>query len=273
MAQHAKGVKWYIIIAFVITWAVALLIYVLHIPLPESTAAMAAVPAPLMLLSLLGSFGPAIAAFVVRKWITREGFADAGLSLNLRGGWKYYLAAFFFPLLVVPVAVVVAAATGVARPDLSALATLVPLFVGSPITGLIYFGEEFGWRAYLQDRVAPGKPLPAALWTGLIWGIWHWPWVLLGMMMGGNLLGLLFYIVDSAVGSIFLGWLRTKGKSVWPAALAHGTGNMVVSGAMAIMSPVPSELTWGVFCLAGYAVLAAILVLSSEVKSRETAAA
>ena len=29
-------------------------------------------------------FVPAIATFVVRKWITREGFADAGLRLNLR---------------------------------------------------------------------------------------------------------------------------------------------------------------------------------------------
>lgn len=42
-----------------------------------------------LLLTLPTSFGPAIGAIVVRKWITREGFADAGLSLNLRQGWKY----------------------------------------------------------------------------------------------------------------------------------------------------------------------------------------
>ena len=62
---------------------------------------------------------------MVRKWITREGFADSGLSLNLRKGWKYYLAAFFFPLVVVPVAVLAAAATGLAWPDLTTLATTV----------------------------------------------------------------------------------------------------------------------------------------------------
>ena len=271
MAQHAKGIKWYIIIAFAISWASLLLINVLHIPLPESTAGMTAASGPLMLLGMLATFGPAIAATVVRKWITREGFADAGLSLNLRGGWKYYLAALLFPLIVVPVAVLAGAVTG-ARPDLSVLATLVPLLIGGLVAGLMYFGEEFGWRAYLQDRVAPGKPLLAALWTGLVWGIWHWPYVFLGLTMGGNLLGLLFYVVDSAMGSIFLGWLRTKGKSVWPAALAHGVGNMAVSGAMTALFPGMSELTWGVLAMVGYAVLALLLVLSGQVKSREAAA-
>ena len=69
---------------------------------------------------MLGSFGPAIAATIVRKWITREGYKDAGLRLNLRTGWKYYLFAFLHPLVVVPVAVGVAAAAGVAISGLSA---------------------------------------------------------------------------------------------------------------------------------------------------------
>jgi len=168
MAQHAKGIKWFILIAFAITWASLLLINVLHLPLPESTTGMATASGPVMMLVMLGTFGPAIAVTVVRKWITREGFADAGLSLNLRKAWKYYLAAFLFPLVVVPVAVLVGAVTGLARPDLSALATIVPLFVVSLVGALIYFGEEFGWRGYLHDRVAPGKPLLAALRTGLV---------------------------------------------------------------------------------------------------------
>jgi membrane protease YdiL (CAAX protease family) len=267
MAQHAKGIKWYIIIAFAIMWGGLLLIQVLHLPLPGLTGEITPDFLPAVLLSTLATFGPAIAAFVVRKWITREGFADAGLSLNLKGGWKYYLCALFFPLLVIPVAVLVAVVTGLARPDLTTLATLVPLFASSLVAGLLYFGEEFGWRGYLQDRMAPGKPVLAALWTGLVWGIWHWIMVLLGLSFGGNLLALLIYPIDCAVGSIFLGWLRTKSKSVWPAALAHGAGNMVISGAMTAIFPgAPELLTWAVFGLAGYVVLALILVLTGQVR-------
>jgi uncharacterized protein len=38
----------------------------------------------------------AIDCFVVRKWITREGFGDAGLRPNLRH-WPLYLLALLWP--------------------------------------------------------------------------------------------------------------------------------------------------------------------------------
>jgi hypothetical protein len=49
----------------------------------------------------LGAFSPALAALVVRRWITREGFVDAGLGLDLRQGWPYYLFGCLLPLPVV----------------------------------------------------------------------------------------------------------------------------------------------------------------------------
>jgi uncharacterized protein len=52
-----------------------------------------------------GAFAPAIAAIVVRKWVTGEGFADAGLRLKLRRGWPYYLFGWLLPLAVVTVIV------------------------------------------------------------------------------------------------------------------------------------------------------------------------
>ena len=45
-----------------------------------------------------GALSPAVAAIIVRKWVTREGFSDAGLRLN-RHHWRYYLAALVLPLL------------------------------------------------------------------------------------------------------------------------------------------------------------------------------
>jgi hypothetical protein len=45
-----------------------------------------------------GMFAPAIAAIVVRAWVTGDGFADAGLRPRLRRGWRCYL----FALLLAP---------------------------------------------------------------------------------------------------------------------------------------------------------------------------
>jgi membrane protease YdiL (CAAX protease family) len=273
MANRSKGITWFVVISFAITWGSVLGIYLLRTSLPDPSEAL---PNPLLgLLSILGTFGPAIAAIVVRKWITREGFKDAGLHLNLRAGWKYYLCALLYPLVVIPVAWGMAAAAGVAISGLSAqsLATVVPLFGISMVWTLIYFGEEFGWRGYLQDRVAPGKPLPAALLTGLIWGIWHYAFVISGISLSGNPAALLIYPINCALISIFYGWMRTKSKSVWPVCLAHAVGNMVVTNVVAMLLPDVLELlAWGVFRLAGYAVVALVLVLSRQVIWREAPA-
>ena len=273
MANRSKGITWFVVISFAITWGSVLGIYLLRTSLPDPSEAL---PNPLLgLLSILGTFGPAIAAIVVRKWITREGFKDAGLHLNLRAGWKYYLCALLYPLVVIPVAWGMAAAAGVAISGLSAqsLATVVPLFGISMVWTLIYFGEEFGWRGYLQDRVAQGKPLPAALLTGLIWGIWHYAFVISGISLSCNPAALLIYPINCALISIFYGWMRTKSKSVWPVCLAHAVGNMVVTNVVAMLLPDVLELlAWGVFRLAGYAVVALVLVLSRQVIWREAPA-
>jgi membrane protease YdiL (CAAX protease family) len=35
----------------------------------------------------------------------------------------------------------------------------------------LFWGEEFGWRSYLQIRLLSGRPLLAALATAVIWGV------------------------------------------------------------------------------------------------------
>ena len=72
---------------------------------------------PLFQLAILpGALAPAVAAFVVRKWVTREGFGDAGLRLNLRG-WRYYVAGWTLPLLAVSVILLAAVTLGFSDPD------------------------------------------------------------------------------------------------------------------------------------------------------------
>ena len=40
------------------------------------------------------AIAPAVAAVVVRRWVTGEGFRDAGLAVRLRRGWSSYLLAW-----------------------------------------------------------------------------------------------------------------------------------------------------------------------------------
>ncbi len=50
------------------------------------------------ILVALGAFSPALAALVVRKWVTHEGFGDAGLALPSWRKWPYVLLAWLAPL-------------------------------------------------------------------------------------------------------------------------------------------------------------------------------
>ena len=210
MNNKNKGLIWYLVIAFAITWGSVLGIYLLG-GAPTSIANVPSAGPLVGLLMMLATFGPAFAAFVTLKWITREGFKDAGLRFNFRTGWAYYLWAVLAPIAACVMAIALAGALGM-EVSLGALSleNIIAWIVGTLIWTPILFGEEFGWRGYLQPRLAPGRPLLAALLIGLIWGIWHYAQVLAGIVLSANLLALLIYPLSCIVGSIFLGWFSNS---------------------------------------------------------------
>jgi membrane protease YdiL (CAAX protease family) len=200
---------------------------------------------------LAGAFIPAIAAIIVRKWITREGFSDAGLQFNFRKNWKYYVfAGYILPIVVLGSIVGLAALFGLSRPDFSmhrSLAVLMPqvtlpsqqmtpgmwvigmlqlMLISIPIGALVTWGEEFGWRSYLQIRLFAERPILAAVVTGLIWGLWHYPIIFLGYEHYENIgAGLVVFPVCTILLSIIFGWLRMKTGSIWSCSIAHGATN------------------------------------------------
>jgi membrane protease YdiL (CAAX protease family) len=244
MNNTTKGIVSYLFIAFGMAWIIW------EIPIRFGVSPRS----PLFQLVVLpGGFAPAIAAIIVRKWITREGFADAGLRLNLRK-WPYYLVALLFPLLVTAVIVVLAVALGISQPDFSLQRFLGTLVSGSaiprpPLTQLpsylwyvlpfqlmiialvatpILCGEEFGWRGYLQPRLLKQRPVMAALTTGLIWGVWHFPLILRGYDFPEHpVLGMCVFPVDTILLSIIFGWLRMRTGSIWSSSLAHAATNAI----------------------------------------------
>jgi membrane protease YdiL (CAAX protease family) len=197
---------------------------------------------------LPGAFAPAIASVIVRKWLTCEGFGDAGLKLRLRESWRWYLVALFIPLAGVAITTIMAMVTGLGQPDFTfgrALRTLVPgnnasippyiaiiipfeSLVTSIIATPLLWGEEFGWRGYLQIRLFAGRPVAAAIATGLIWGVWHYPLNLRGYNFPGHpLLGLVVFPIGTVLVSIIFGWLFQRSGSIWVTSLAHAATNAI----------------------------------------------
>jgi hypothetical protein len=87
MSLRVRGIIAYLVISFGGTWP-----YLFFVRLALGWSLVN----PLVQLPV--AFMPAIGAFVVRRWVTREGFADAGLRLRLRETWRHWLVAWFMPL-------------------------------------------------------------------------------------------------------------------------------------------------------------------------------
>ena len=115
MTMKTRGVVAYLFLAFGLAWS---MIFVARLLL-ELSLGNSLVQIPI-------AFSPAIAAVIVRRWITKEGFADAGLAPRLRSGWAYYLVAWLLPLIAVSVVIGLATVLGISRPDLSQLGNLFP---------------------------------------------------------------------------------------------------------------------------------------------------
>ena len=242
-----KGVVAYLLLSFGIAWT----LWELAIRLGTSPGS------PLFQLAILpGAFAPAIAALIVRAWVTREGFGDAGWRPNLRRAWRYYLLAWLFPLAAVAVISALAIGLGLAEPDFTlqratsalggvstppappGLVALLPvqLLLTALLATPLLWGEEFGWRGYLQLRLFPGRPLRAAVATGVIWGLWHLPINLRGYNFPGQpILGMLVFTVGTVLLSIFFGWLRHRTGSIWAPSLAHAATNAVGGSLMLLL--------------------------------------
>lgn len=194
-------------------------------------------------------FTPAFCS-VLTRILTREGFKNMYLKVNIKGNLKWYFSAWFLTPLIAyfgvivyfimfkcdfnPLASELALAEGITSMSDYAkhLLILIPLAVLiNPIMGLVQcFGEELGWRGYLLPKLTKGlSKFSATIITGLIWGIWHIPIILSGYNYGGEhpLLGSLAMIVFCVIIGVFSAFLFYKVKSIWVPVIFHASINGV----------------------------------------------
>ncbi len=112
-------------------------------------------------------------------------------------------------------------------------AVLVPVVIaegvlaGLTINGLFAFGEEYGWRGVLAQELRPLGAVRANLLTGVLWGLWHAPIIiLLGHNYGSEWGWGIPVMVAWVTPFSFLLWrLRERTGSVLAPAMLHGAAN------------------------------------------------
>ena len=132
------------------------------------------------------------------------------------------------------------------------------------LSSLAAFGEELGWRGWLLPNLRPLGTWAALILSGVVWGLWHAPIILLGYNYGRtDLLGLAAMIVWCVLLGIVIGWTRLRSSSVWPAVLAHGAINAATNSfAILLAAGQTQDIVWGtILGWPGWMLLTGVILL------------
>ena len=221
------------------------------------------------LLSLVAMLLPMIAVIITQTVNKEQIFHGLDISFKINRWWV--IGWLLMPVLAVAVLgmtllmpgavwspdseVVKAALTsmpeGVGLGAIIVITLISGLFAGLTVNAVFAFGEEIGWRGYLL-KIFKGKTfLSTALWTGIIWGLWHAPIILNGHNYPQHPVAGVFMMVGMCVflTPIFM-YFRLKSGSVIVPAIMHGTFNGVVGLSMILVTPA-NDLLYGGPGLAG----------------------
>jgi membrane protease YdiL (CAAX protease family) len=121
--------------------------------------------------------------------------------------------------------------------------------VVGPFLGLIIaFGEEYGWRGFLQTELTRLGRIRGVFLLGVIWGIWHWPVIWMGYNYPGQpLLGSVFMVAYCIILAYFLAYAVFKSKGIWTAAYLHALNNQTLGFfAISVVAPTSTLFSFGV---------------------------
>jgi hypothetical protein len=180
---------------------------------------------------LIFIIGP-ILMMILLRFFGGDGWKDAGLSLNIKENWHWYL----FSLLVYPIIMTMVIGLGVilgvtkVNGNLnSLLPVLIAGFTAQLIPRMIFaMFEEWGWRGYLEPRfVALGVPdTRRHLFVGAVWALWHFPLVLSTAYTEiPYAIFFPFFVVAVILTAVVYGQLRKVSETVWTSVVMHGVGN------------------------------------------------
>ena len=245
-------------------------------------------PTGLMVFSTIYMFFPLITALVLQA-IDKEKFNHTGL-VNFKVSWSW-LVAWLLPVAMVLACILVNSwmpgaslqynseqlisqyhvpeeqqelvreQMGKMPAYLLVISTIFSgLIAGITVNAVAAFGEEYGWRNYLVGALREVEFWKAALFIGIVWGIWHFPLILMGHNYPneprwGVLLMVVFCILLGVIELYFV----LKSKSMIVAAIMHGTIN-AVSGIVIYFILGGNDFLNGMPGLSGFIVMAVTIL-------------
>jgi membrane protease YdiL (CAAX protease family) len=293
MSRHVKKAGIFIGLTFLVNWSFALLFFVLggRWGTPVGIAFGAAY-----------MFVPMIVAILLQKGVYREPVkAPLGISLRLN---RWFLVAWLLPpaiafatfgiSLLLPgieyspqmQGIVVRFAPllkpeqmqqlkehiGTTRLGVLWLVLFEGLIAGISINAVAGFGEELGWRGFLQKELAFLGFWRSSVLIGFIWGLWHAPLILQGHNYPQHpVIGVFMMTLWCMLLAPIFRYVRVKAQSVIAAAIIHGSLNATYGLAIVLVQG-GSDLTTGVTGLPGFVVLTAVILILWLHDSRPTRA-
>jgi membrane protease YdiL (CAAX protease family) len=131
------------------------------------------------------------------------------------------------------------------------------LVIGPTLNAVAGFGEELGWRGFLQKELGPMGFWSSSAVIGFIWGVWHLPLILMGHNYPEHPVpGVFLWTANCIFLGIVFSYVRVRARSVVAAAVMHGTYNATASLAIILIMG-GNDLITGVQGLPGLIVTAA----------------
>ena len=137
----------------------------------------------------------------------------------------------------------------------------INLLINIPLTFIMFFGEEYGWRYYLQPRMQKkfGVTLGTIL-LGVVWGLWHGAADFMYYSTESGPQMLIAQIIGCVALGIFFGYAYMKTQNIWVPVIMHLFNNnlvLVLSGDVSTNALQGNVIGWEQipFYIIGYAVM------------------
>lgn len=281
-----KKVKYFILISFLLTWALCSNLWLIGgYASPYKSIYI------LICMTL-----PALSAIIITLY-NKKPLSSLLISPKFTGNKKYYLLAWLTPMVAIIVGGLAYFIVFPSEFDLSMSLYLKSMAyeLGGNISNeeikgimvtrficaitielLISFislmGEEIGWRGFLLKNLCEKYSyLKSTIITGIIWGLWHTPMILMGHHFGLEYIGypftgILAMTVFCIFSGSFLSLLTLKTNSCIPAAIAHGVINGAGSYVTIFLSnpnfnPLIGPTAMGILGIFGFVIIGTISLI------------
>lgn len=229
-------------------------------------------------------YTPTVAALIVTFFVVRPAgrarylglvpFRPVGRKIALFLLWPVFWLAMGFGAFLLAVGLgwaeadwSLAGLEGVLPPGVPASAYAMISFAVLPLNVIVAtlaaFGEELGWRGFLTTALAPLGFWRSAAVSGVLWGVWHAPIILLGYnYFRTDWTGVAWMCGFTLCVGVLLQWSRYWTRNVWPAIVGHGALNAATPLTLLWLSPDADPALATVLGVPGWIVMgAAILIL------------